>query len=286
MRALQVWPGLGMALDAQAYVGEELKDTSYRLLGIRLQDLPPIFEQYVTSATSEPTHLEDGSLAEAITVTLNRDGVRAAGIAFLPDDPIQQLIYDHVTTDPLRLTFLFDDAGRVVGQDLVFEVVLSDLDLDGTAGAPPGYTIDLTLRQTYSLRFTAINEPQARVEAPEIATAARPAFAPPAPVGDLPWWNDRVFYEVFVRSFYDSDSDGVGDLRGLIEKLDYLNDGDPATTDDLGVTGIWLMPVAQSPSYHGYDVTDYYTVEQDYGTNQDFLDLIAAAHARGMVVDR
>ena len=73
-----------------------------------------------------------------------------------------------------------------------------------------------------------------------------------------PWWNDTVFYEIFVRSFSDSNGDGVGDLNGLIQKLDYLNDGDPATTTDLGVTGIWLMPIAESPSYHGYDVTDYY----------------------------
>ena len=58
-----------------------------------------------------------------------------------------------------------------------------------------------------------------------------------------PWWDDAVFYEVFVRSFYDSDGDGIGDLQGVIEKLDYLNDGDPNTTDDLGVTGIWLMPI-------------------------------------------
>src|SRR5262245_16425515 len=71
-----------------------------------------------------------------------------------------------------------------------------------------------------------------------------------------PWWNDRVFYEVFVRAFEDSDDDGNGDLKGLISKLDYLNDGDPSTTTDLGVTGLWLMPVMQSPSYHGYDVTD------------------------------
>lgn len=100
----------------------------------------------------------------------------------------------------------------------------------------------------------------------------------------LPWWNDRVFYQIFVRSFYDSDGDGIGDLRGIIEKLDYLNDGDPATTDDLGVTGLWLMPVTQSPSYHGYDVIDYYTIEQDYGMNEDFQALMDAAHARGMVV--
>jgi alpha-amylase len=106
----------------------------------------------------------------------------------------------------------------------------------------------------------------------------------PADADELPWWNDRVFYEVFVRSFYDSDGDGVGDLRGLIEKLDYLNDGDPTTTDDLGVTGLWLMPVMESPSYHGYDVSDYYQIAADYGTNADFAELIEAAHARGIVV--
>ena len=100
----------------------------------------------------------------------------------------------------------------------------------------------------------------------------------------LPWWNDRVFYEIFVRSFYDSDGDGIGDLRGVIEKLDYLNDGDSTTTDDLGITGIWLMPIAESPSYHGYDVVDYRTVEQDYGTNEDFRLLVEEAHARGIAV--
>ncbi|MBI4772347.1 MAG: alpha-amylase [Chloroflexi bacterium] len=98
------------------------------------------------------------------------------------------------------------------------------------------------------------------------------------------WWDDAVFYEVFVRSFKDSDGDGIGDLNGLIEKLDYLNDGDPATTADLGVTGLWLMPIMQSPSYHGYDVTDYYTVEQDYGTNGDFQRLMDEAHRRGIKV--
>jgi glycosidase len=122
---------------------------------------------------------------------------------------------------------------------------------------------------------------------PTAAPTGRPEpIASPTP--PLPertaWWQDAVFYEVFVRSFYDSDGDGSGDLRGLTERLDYLNDGDPATDDDLGVTGIWLMPIAQSPSYHGYDVIDYYTVEEDYGANQDFRALIEAAHARGMRV--
>ncbi|HCU57653.1 MAG TPA: alpha-amylase, partial [Anaerolineaceae bacterium] len=82
-----------------------------------------------------------------------------------------------------------------------------------------------------------------------------PVIGLPQGTDGYPWWNDSVFYEVFVRSFFDSDGDGIGDLNGLIEKLDYLNDGDPETTTDLGITGIWLMPIFPSPSYHGYDVT-------------------------------
>jgi glycosidase len=79
-----------------------------------------------------------------------------------------------------------------------------------------------------------------------------------------------VCYEVFVRSFYDSNGDGIGDLRGLTQKLDYIS--------GLGADCVWLMPVAESPSYHGYDVTDYYKVEPDYGTNDDFKAFVAAAH--------
>jgi glycosidase len=111
-----------------------------------------------------------------------------------------------------------------------------------------------------------------------------PVSGLPAGTDGFPWWNDTVFYQVFVRSFYDGDGDGDGDLPGLIAKLDYLNDGDPTTTTDLGVTGLWLMPIFESPSYHGYDVTDYYTVNPDYGTNDDFKQLMAEAHARGIRV--
>ena len=114
-----------------------------------------------------------------------------------------------------------------------------------------------------------------------------PPVVPPAPADGVAadaWWNGAVFYEVFVRSFADSDGDGKGDLRGLLAKLDYLNDGDPATTADLGVDALWLMPVFESPSYHGYDVVDYETVARDYGTNADLDALVAAAHARGMKV--
>ena len=98
------------------------------------------------------------------------------------------------------------------------------------------------------------------------------------------WWNDAVFYEIFVRSFYNSGNDGIGDLKGLTQKLDYLNDGDPATTFDLGISGIWLMPISKSPSYHGYDVTDYRAINPDYGTLEDFRAFLDAAHARGIRV--
>ena len=98
------------------------------------------------------------------------------------------------------------------------------------------------------------------------------------------WWNDDVYYEIFVRSFYDSNNDGIGDFRGIIDKLDYLNDGDTSTTTDLGVTALWLMPMMKSPSYHGYDVSDYYSTNPDYGTMADFEELVTKAHARGIKV--
>ena len=99
-----------------------------------------------------------------------------------------------------------------------------------------------------------------------------------------PWTRGATCYEVFVRSFQDSDGDGIGDIPGLISRLDYINDGNPGTRTDLGARCIWLMPVAQSPSYHGYDVTDYYRIERDYGTNEDFKRLIAESHRRGIRV--
>lgn len=98
------------------------------------------------------------------------------------------------------------------------------------------------------------------------------------------WWSDAVFYEVFVRSFQDSDGDGIGDIAGLIDRLDYLNDGDPSTTHDLGVTALWLMPIMESPSYHGYDTVDHTKVDAEVGTIEDFARLIDEAHRRGIRV--
>ena len=92
--------------------------------------------------------------------------------------------------------------------------------------------------------------------------------------------NARVFYEIFVGSFADSDGDGIGDLRGIIDKFDYLNDGDPNSGKSLGIEGIWLTPIFRSPSYHKYDVIDYYTIDPQFGTQQDLDDLIALCHSR------
>ena len=92
--------------------------------------------------------------------------------------------------------------------------------------------------------------------------------------------NSRVFYEIFVGSFSDSNGDGVGDLRGIINRMDYLNDGDPASGKSLGIEGIWLTPIFLSPSYHKYDVTDYYQIDPSFGTLEDLQELIALCHAR------
>ncbi|MCM1174630.1 MAG: alpha-amylase family glycosyl hydrolase [Blautia sp.] len=96
--------------------------------------------------------------------------------------------------------------------------------------------------------------------------------------------NYRTYYEVFVYSFCDSDGDGIGDLQGLISRLDYINDGDDATDTDLGCNGIWLMPVGPSPTYHKYDVADYYDIDADYGTMEDFKELLAECDKRGIKV--
>lgn len=98
------------------------------------------------------------------------------------------------------------------------------------------------------------------------------------------WWNGAVFYEIFVRSFYDSDQDGIGDFIGILDKLDYLNDGDPNTSTDLGITAIWLMPIMPSPSTHGYDVTDFYGVNPEYGSMEEFKELLDECHQRGIKV--
>ncbi|MDH7556046.1 MAG: maltose alpha-D-glucosyltransferase [Candidatus Methanosuratincola sp.] len=95
--------------------------------------------------------------------------------------------------------------------------------------------------------------------------------------GDGLWYKDAIIYELHVRSFFDSNGDGIGDFKGLTKKLDYLS--------DLGVTAIWLLPFYPSPMKDdGYDISDYFGVDPRYGTLKDFKEFVRAAHERGMRV--
>lgn len=113
----------------------------------------------------------------------------------------------------------------------------------------------------------------ASLPVPDLGSVARESGASTLPPG----WQRGAFMEIYVRSYKDSDGDGVGDLRGLISKLDYLA--------DLGIKGIWLMPVTQSADLdHGYAVQNYRAIESSYGTMADFDELLVQAHARGIGV--
>jgi len=96
-------------------------------------------------------------------------------------------------------------------------------------------------------------------------------------MSDDPWYKDAVIYELHVRSFFDSNQDGVGDFPGLLERLPYL--------EKLGVTALWLLPFYPSPLRDdGYDIADYFDIHPGYGTLEDFRRFLAEAHARGIRV--
>ena len=123
-------------------------------------------------------------------------------------------------------------------------------------------------RVVLSLLFAGLLASACAWAAPQAAAPIASGIGAPAPSG--------VYYEIFVRSFYDSDGNGIGDLDGVTAKLPYLQ--------RLGVSGIWLMPIFPSPSYHGYDITDFRAINQQYGTMADFERLVKAAHADGIKV--
>lgn len=105
----------------------------------------------------------------------------------------------------------------------------------------------------------------------------RAAVSVPAPTQwNHDWSRGAVFYEIFVRSFSDSNGDGIGDLPGITANLDYLR--------NLGVDAVWLTPIFASPSYHGYDITDYEQINKDFGSSTDFRNFLTAAHDRGIKV--
>lgn len=89
------------------------------------------------------------------------------------------------------------------------------------------------------------------------------------------WWKEAVFYQIYPRSFCDSNGDGIGDLQGIIGKLDYLR--------ELGVDALWLSPIYDSPNDdNGYDIRDYDKIMEEFGTMEDFMQLLDQVHRRGM----
>ena len=91
------------------------------------------------------------------------------------------------------------------------------------------------------------------------------------------WWHDKIAYQIYPKSFYDSNGDGIGDVRGIIQKLDYLK--------DLGVDILWLSPIYKSPfADEGYDIADYYDIDPRFGTRADVEELIAEAKKRDMYI--
>jgi len=102
----------------------------------------------------------------------------------------------------------------------------------------------------------------------------------PDPVDD----NYRTFYQIFVGSFSDSNGDGFGDIRGIINRMDYLNDGNVNSDVSLGVQGLWLSPIFSSPSYHKYDAKDYYKIDWRFGEEKDLKELIDLCHERNVKI--
>src|SRR5436190_9260939 len=122
--------------------------------------------------------------------------------------------------------------------------------------------------------------PRAKATRPSTRAVATPPVENAAFGED--WWRRGVVYQAYPRSFADSNADGIGDLPGLIDRLDYLNDG---TERSLGIDAIWLSPIHPSPGFDvGYDVSDYDDIDPLLGTLDDFDRLIAEAHRRGIRV--
>ena len=91
------------------------------------------------------------------------------------------------------------------------------------------------------------------------------------------WWKESVVYQIYPQSFKDTNNDGIGDIQGIIEKLDYLK--------DLGVNVLWLSPICQSPlDDNGYDIADYQAIHPRYGTMDDYDRLLEEAHKRGIKI--
>ena len=99
------------------------------------------------------------------------------------------------------------------------------------------------------------------------------------------WWEEGVIYQIYPLTYADGNQDGTGDLRGIIQRLDYLNDGDPNSATSLGIDAIWLSPINKSPMVdNGYDIADYKDICPTFGSLEDFDELLEQAHKRGIKI--
>ena len=180
----------------------------------------------------------------------------------------------HWTSDGGKNTYLekINEAPKVNGAIHVY-VNTGDLDnyvYDFTK--VPGYVANPTVEEGET------TQPQYNSKTQSIANKMLPAGSNSS---DIPATSDSfkslgVGYQVFVASFRDSNGDGIGDIRGVINSLDYLK--------SLGVQCLWLTPIQKSDSYHGYDISDYYAVDEKFGTIEDYRELIYKAHKQGIKV--
>lgn len=216
------------------------------------------------------------------------------GVAVVPDG--DQLIYTSMTTDISSISsfnlFTATKEDKSFKNSRLLSSVVNDQNMDVLTCniSGDGKTLYYLQQESYTVSSDSSKEPQwykVDLEASlrEIPEEVAKYGTDKYETADFPLElrnksneaeKEDVYYEIFVRAFADSDGDGIGDFNGVTSKLDYL--------EDLGVTGIWLMPINKTSSYHGYDVMDYYSLNDLYGTEEDFKNLLDEAHKRGIKV--
>lgn len=217
-----------------------------------LLSLLPLMAAFFLTVSCDPTKKNNPEVQDTLTVS-------PASIDFEAEDTSTKLVY--VTTE----------------KDWTATPSAAWIHLEKTSGTGKGtlaVTVDVNMGED---RSGSISVKGSKTETVSVSQKGRNIITVVADPDSFDG-NKRssTTYQLLIYSFADSNGDGIGDFKGIQNKLDYL--------DGLGVTGIWMSPAHPSDSYHAYDVTDYYAVNPLYGTEQDFKNLIDAAHARGIKI--